>query len=1079
MTSSRTTAISMPSPQKIFNPKSIVLAALVGIVVSVAIGNVPNSVETLARAVIISVVLYVLVELYVEHRITNAILIYKNERQRSSGAKMQLVKDSQERDHKESEKAVEEEHIQQEQQQQEETEEVSDENITNNSDNVTRNNTNNIETEVVSVGNNDTSNDDETKVEANVEEENGKANTKPMQEGEEEPEELLCPILQSLMTDPVITEDGFTYERTAIEHWLKDHDTSPKTGKKLKHKNLIPNHIVRGQLQNYREKHNLPPAAPWQPPVSTQDENSNSSSNRNNNNNNNDNNNNNNNIRIEFNNGNHRVILNRQPNNNGSQAQQSNNNNNSNNNRNLISNMLNESQLQILYATTANILDQHPFLIQDLHLIGHNGVPLTMNSASHVIVNNPNLWNQVLPYILNNEEAKAVVLPILNVIERVQGERGNQHHHHHNNNNNNNQRSSTTNNNYRNVHPIFEAVSKDDVRAMQRMLPSTATGHNSWPGIDAWPLNGKTPDGISLLHYACREGKSQCVRYLLTLNINVNEMDRIRSTPLHLASFFGRKDIVKDLLEYNKDGNERCDTNKHMMNGDTALHQAAWNGHIEVMELLMQYKAKPNATKEDGSTPLQLAAIRNQCKSVNFLLKNGAIGTKADVNGNLPMHASAAKGCKHAIQYLSAAAPETINALNNAGEAPIHIATWFGNASNVEAIIACYASTNYHFDRVQETLNALLATEKEGLITYIPNPPGSATYHFKLYRTTDGAPRIDIDKPGSEDMQTVPFGSNIQAAVSMLIRDMQSPRYYGPNRHIHAEMIVDRLMKNIDAGLTTVEKSFLNRSSEYCLFQEENTVARPLKATCAQPAKMDKVLSESKTGTGDVEMNNFTMKKLIEVERRTDGATPLCLAIIRGHVVLVKLFLHQHHANVNICLKNEHETPLHLAAAHNSGAHLQILKLLLHSGNQHREEININAKMKNSFTPLLIAVANNCLNNVELLLRHDAKVDSQSSNGTTALMIAAETGNITCLQILLKHGNISKEIINKQRVDGKSALHLGTISGNVEIVEELINYEADPFLKNVGGVLPIEIAQQMNHNVIAGMLGRYMSQRNS
>ena len=936
----------MPSPQKIFNPKSIVLAALVGIVVSVAIGNVPNSVETLARAVIISVVLYVLVELYVEHRITNAILIYKNERQRSSGAKMQLVKDSQERDHKESEKAAEEEHIQQEQQQQEETEEieeilpqssapVSDENITNNSDNVTRNNTNNIETEVVSVGNNDTSNDDETKVEANVEEENGKANTKPMQEGEEEPEELLCPILQSLMTDPVITEDGFTYERTAIEHWLKDHDTSPKTGKKLKHKNLIPNHIVRGQLQNYREKHNLPPAAPWQPPVSTQDENSNSSSNRNNNNNNNDNNNNNNNIRIEFNNGNHRVILNRQPNNNGSQAQQSNNNNNSNNNRNLISNMLNESQLQILYATTANILDQHPFLIQDLHLIGHNGVPLTMNSASHVIVNNPNLWNQVLPYILNNEEAKAVVLPILNVIERVQGERGNQHHHHHNNNDNNNQRSSTTNNNYRNVHPIFEAVSKDDVRAMQRMLPSTATGHNSWPGIDAWPLNGKTPDGISLLHYACREGKSQCVRYLLTLNINVNEMDRIRSTPLHLASFFGRKDIVKDLLEYNKDGNERCDTNKHMMNGDTALHQAAWNGHIEVMELLMQYKAKPNATKEDGSTPLQLAAIRNQCKSVNFLLKNGAIGTKADVNGNLPMHASAAKGCKHAIQYLSAAAPETVNALNNAGEAPIHIATWFGNASNVEAIIACYAK------------------------------------------------------------------------------------------------------------------------------------------------QMDKVLSESKTGTGDVEMFNSTMKKLIEVERRTDGATPLCLAIIRGHVVLVKLFLHQHHANVNICLKNEHETPLHLAAAHNSGAHLQILKLLLHSGNQHREEININAKMKNSFTPLLIAVANNCLNNVELLLRHDAKVDSQSSNGTTALMIAAETGNITCLQILLKHGNISKEIINKQRVDGKSALHLGTISGNVEIVEELINHEADPFLKNVGGVLPIEIAQQMNHNVIAGMLGRYMSQRNS
>ena len=93
------------------------------------------------------------------------------------------------------------------------------------------------------------------------------------EKAKEDPEELLCPILQSLMTDPVITEDGFTYERSAIEHWLKDHDTSPKTGKKLRNKNTIPNHIVRAQLQTYREKAGLPPAKPWQPPE--QPENSN------------------------------------------------------------------------------------------------------------------------------------------------------------------------------------------------------------------------------------------------------------------------------------------------------------------------------------------------------------------------------------------------------------------------------------------------------------------------------------------------------------------------------------------------------------------------------------------------------------------------------------------------------------------------------------------------------------------------------------------------------------------------------------------------------------------------------------
>jgi len=32
------------------------------------------------------------------------------------------------------------------------------------------------------------------------------------------------------MKDPVITEDGHSYERGAIERWLKIKRTSPKTG---------------------------------------------------------------------------------------------------------------------------------------------------------------------------------------------------------------------------------------------------------------------------------------------------------------------------------------------------------------------------------------------------------------------------------------------------------------------------------------------------------------------------------------------------------------------------------------------------------------------------------------------------------------------------------------------------------------------------------------------------------------------------------------------------------------------------------------------------------------------------------
>lgn len=43
------------------------------------------------------------------------------------------------------------------------------------------------------------------------------------------------------MQNPVVLEDGFTYERAAIETWLVKHDTSPMTGLTLKSTKLISN----------------------------------------------------------------------------------------------------------------------------------------------------------------------------------------------------------------------------------------------------------------------------------------------------------------------------------------------------------------------------------------------------------------------------------------------------------------------------------------------------------------------------------------------------------------------------------------------------------------------------------------------------------------------------------------------------------------------------------------------------------------------------------------------------------------------------------------------------------------------
>jgi len=72
-------------------------------------------------------------------------------------------------------------------------------------------------------------------------------------ESEAMAEQLTCPITMELMRDPVITADGHTYERSAIQSWMQTNVTSPLTGEPLEHHILTPNHIVRGLLRLRKE----------------------------------------------------------------------------------------------------------------------------------------------------------------------------------------------------------------------------------------------------------------------------------------------------------------------------------------------------------------------------------------------------------------------------------------------------------------------------------------------------------------------------------------------------------------------------------------------------------------------------------------------------------------------------------------------------------------------------------------------------------------------------------------------------------------------------------------------------------
>eukprot|EP00466_Bigelowiella_natans_P017096 jgi/Bigna1/84671/fgenesh1_pg.202_\ len=87
-------------------------------------------------------------------------------------------------------------------------------------------------------------------------------------------------------------------------------------------------------------------------------------------------------------------------------------------------------------------------------------------------------------------------------------------------------------------------------------------------------------------------------------------------TPLIAAASKGRVDTVFALLRF-----EDVDVNMHSSNHITALHAASLEGHLEVMDILLDHGATLECPNKDGCTPVFMAAQNNHTKALRWLIK--------------------------------------------------------------------------------------------------------------------------------------------------------------------------------------------------------------------------------------------------------------------------------------------------------------------------------------------------------------------------------------------------------------------------------------------------------------------------
>ncbi|XP_048239781.1 serine/threonine-protein phosphatase 6 regulatory ankyrin repeat subunit A-like isoform X1 [Haliotis rufescens] len=136
-------------------------------------------------------------------------------------------------------------------------------------------------------------------------------------------------------------------------------------------------------------------------------------------------------------------------------------------------------------------------------------------------------------------------------------------------------------------------------------------------------IDARGGNDMTAIMYACYLGHKELAQILLQRQADLELLDEEGDNCLHLACRGGSIAIVQLLLDKN------MDINKHGEHARTPLMYASYNGHGDLVRLLLKYgaKAEPDLSSiEQKDTCLHLACVKGETGVVRILLDQGAMG---------------------------------------------------------------------------------------------------------------------------------------------------------------------------------------------------------------------------------------------------------------------------------------------------------------------------------------------------------------------------------------------------------------------------------------------------------------------
>uniref|UniRef100_A0A8D2E2J8 Ankyrin 2 n=1 Tax=Sciurus vulgaris TaxID=55149 RepID=A0A8D2E2J8_SCIVU len=446
---------------------------------------------------------------------------------------------------------------------------------------------------------------------------------------------------------------------------------------------------------------------------------------------------------------------------------------------------------------------------------------------------------------------------------------------------------------------------------------------------------------------------------------------------LHLAAKEGHVGLVQELL------GRGSSVDSATKKGNTALHIASLAGQAEVVKVLVKEGANINAQSQNGFTPLYMAAQENHIDVVKYLLENGANQSTATEDGFTPLAVALQQGHNQAVAIL----------LENDTKGKVRLPALHIAARKDDTKSAALLLQNDHNADVQS---------KSGFT------PLHIAAHY-----------------GNVNVATLLL--NRGAAVDFTARNGITPLHVASKR-----------------GNTNMVKLLLDRGGQIDAKTRDGLT--PLH--CAARSGHDQVVE-------------LLLERGAPLLARTkNGLSPLHMAAQGDHVECVKHLL-QHKAPVDD-VTLDYLTALHVAA---HCGHYRVTKLLLD------KRANPNARALNGFTPLHIACKKNRIKVMELLVKYGASIQAITESGLTPIHVAAFMGHLNIVLLLLQNG-ASPDVTN---IRGETALHMAARAGQVEVVRCLLRNGALVDARAREEQTPLHIASRLGKTEIVQLLLQHMA----